>query len=202
MAFQFQCPQCANVLQAEESQAGGQSQCPFCQTMFIIPTPIAPAPAPAAPFPGPAEAAPTPSGLPPTTFPGVRDASPSGTGGPQTPFPDVAGTGTAAGEGSPQTGTPPAFETNEPDLLHIPCPECKEVLETPVEMLDQDVMCPHCEAQFRLRRRDSVEFKRKKEQEQRIKEHKVGRAWFNWAIVVVVLVVGFLLFLIFSAQGE
>jgi uncharacterized Zn finger protein (UPF0148 family) len=88
----------------------------------------------------------------------------------------------------------------EPELLHIPCPECKEVLETPVEMLDQDVMCPHCEAQFRLRRRDSEEFKRKKEQERQIKERKADRAWLNWAIVVVVLVVLFLVFLFISAQ--
>jgi len=89
----------------------------------------------------------------------------------------------------------------ESDVLHIPCPECKELLETPEEMLDQDVMCPHCEAQFQLRRRDSLEFKRKKEQQQQLKEHKAGKAWFNWAIVVVVLVLAFLVFL-FIASGS
>ena len=190
MAFQFQCPQCANVLQAEEPQAGVQSQCPLCQTMFIIPAPIAPAPT--SPLPGPADASPAPSDGPQTPFPGVVDTSPTAPGGPQAPFPGVGGTG---------GGAPAAFEMKEPELLHIPCPECKEALETPVEMLDQDVMCPHCDAQFRLRRRDSVEFKRKREQEQIIKEHKVGKAWFNWAIIVVVLVVIFLLFLIISAAG-
>jgi hypothetical protein len=75
-------------------------------------------------------------------------------------------------------------------------------LETPVEMLDQDVMCPHCQAQFRLRRQDSVEHKRRRKQELEIREHKTGSAWFNWAIVVVVLVVIFLLVLILSSQGE
>ncbi len=199
MAFQFQCPQCANVLQAEEPQAGAQSQCPFCQTMFIIPAPIAPAPSPASPAPGPAEA--TPPGGPQTPFPGVGGASPTEPSGTQTPFPDVTGAGTSADAGSPQTGAPSTFEMTESDVLHIPCPECKELLETPEEMLDQDVMCPHCEAQFQLRRRDSLEFKRKKEQQQQLKEHKAGKAWFNWAIVVVVLVLAFLVFL-FIASGS
>jgi hypothetical protein len=89
----------------------------------------------------------------------------------------------------------------EPDLLHIPCPECKLELETPLEMLDQDVMCPHCQAQFRLRRRDSIEFQRKRKQEAEIKERRAGNAWFNWAIVVVVLVLLFLAFLIFASSG-
>lgn len=199
MAFQFQCPQCANVLQAEESQAGAQSQCPYCQTMFIIPAPIAPAPA--SPFPG-ASATETPSNGPQTRLPGVGGASPSGRGQTQSPFPTLAATGSGSSSPPPQKGASSTFEMKEPELLHIPCPECKEVLETPVEMLDQDVMCPHCEAQFRLRRLDSVEFKRKKEQQQRIKEQKIGKAWFNWAIIVVVLVVAFLVFLIISSGGE
>jgi len=134
-------------------------------------------------------------------FPGINEPSSTGPGGPQTPFPNVAETGTGPSEASPATGTSAAFEMKEPELLHIPCPECKEVLETPVEMLDQDVMCPHCEAQFQLRRRDSVEFKRKKEQQERIKEDKAGRAWFSWAIIAVVLVLGFLLFLIIASSG-
>ena len=68
----------------------------------------------------------------------------------------------------------------------------KKMLETPVEMLDLDVLCPHCQAQFQLRRRDSVEFKRKKEQEAEIREFKAGKTWLNLAIVAVVLVVLFL----------
>ena len=104
---------------------------------------------------------------------------------------------------SPPSAQAADFSMQEPDLLHIPCPECKQVLETPVEMLDQDVMCPHCQAQFRLRRRDSAEFKRKKEQESKLKERKASNAWFNWAIVTVVLVLIFLLFMIItSMSGE
>jgi hypothetical protein len=148
----------------------------MCGALFIIPAPVAPA---ASPSPGPADVRGARRTHPPAPFPGIspqrRPAS------------------------TPRPAAPTPFDTKEPELLHIPCPECKQVLETPVEMLDQDVMCPHCQAQFQLRRRDSMEFKRKKEQQQQIKEHKAGKAWFNWAIVVVVLVLMFLLILVFSS---
>jgi hypothetical protein len=76
----------------------------------------------------------------------------------------------------------------EPELLHIPCPNGHE-LETPLDMLDQEVLCPQCNAQFRLRRKNSVEFKKKKELEERIRLEKVGSLWLTWAIVAVVVVV-------------
>lgn len=75
----------------------------------------------------------------------------------------------------------------EPELLHIPCPNGHE-LETPVDMLEQEVLCPKCNVQFRLRKKDSVEFKRKKEEAERIKEIKTGNFWLNMAIVAAVLV--------------
>ncbi|NLF70993.1 MAG: hypothetical protein GX575_18320 [Candidatus Anammoximicrobium sp.] len=188
MAFQFQCPQCANVLQAEDFQAGQQSYCPICGAAFLIPSPyVAPAPGafPGTPYPEPQ----LPTGPAPT---GPAAAFPS--------FPAID-TGAAPGPGRGASGhpsvlppqhPPPAIDILEPELLHIPCPQCKEMLETPVEMLDQDVLCPHCQAQFQLRRRDSVEYRRKKEQEAQIKEAKAGNTWLNLAIVVVVLVVLFL----------
>ena len=78
---------------------------------------------------------------------------------------------------------PPA----EPELLHIPCPNGHE-LETPLDMLEQEVLCPTCNAQFRLRKKDSVEYKRKKEEADRLKEIKSGNFWLNMAIVAAVLV--------------
>ena len=177
MAFQFQCPQCANVLQADDSQSGQQSYCPMCSAWFVIPSPLtAPAspPAPGVPYGGgayPMGPAPSPAVQ---EFPGIVPGA-GGQGGMPPPPPPA-----------------PSFSLREPELLHIPCPQCKEMLETPVEMLDQDVLCPHCQAQFQLRRRDSVEFKRKKEQEAQIKEFKAGKTWMNLAIVAVVLVVLFL----------
>ena len=190
MAFQFQCPQCANVLQAEDFQAGQQSYCPLCGAMFLIPSPFvepAPGPLPAMPYPG--------SAVPPGAYPMGPTSLPAAPS-----FPGAApgispgfGPDTGALPGVPPPQPPaPAFDLRESELLHIPCPQCKEMLETPVEMLDQDVLCPHCQAQFQLRRRDSVEFKRKKEQEAQIKEIKAGNTWLNLAIVAVVLVVLFL----------
>ncbi|MCH5377881.1 MAG: hypothetical protein JJ992_28325, partial [Planctomycetes bacterium] len=179
--FQFQCPQCANVLQADPAQAGQQSQCPICQTLFIIPAPLAPPASQMSPRPGDFFPQTSGPGHPPTENPGTWPAPgpPSGTPAPQVP---------AAGP----------VELKEPDELHIPCPECQQLLETPVEMLDQEVLCPYCQAQFCLRRRDSVEYKRRRQQELEMRERKAGKAWLNWAIVVVVLVVIFLLFLIIS----
>ena len=87
---------------------------------------------------------------------------------PPSPGFPMVGPAPAIMRGTPPPQPPaPTFELREPELLHIPCPQCKKILETPVEMLDLDVLCPHCQAQFQLRRRDSVEFKRKKEQEAR-----------------------------------
>lgn len=82
----------------------------------------------------------------------------------------------------------PAAAPAQPEILHIPCPN-GHPLETPVEMLDQDVLCPQCNAQFKLRRKDSLEHKKKKEEEARIREAKLGNAWLNWAIVAVVIVI-------------
>ncbi len=208
MAFQFQCPQCAGLMQAEDFQAGQQSYCPLCGALFLIPSPfVAPATpqAPLAPH-GPAAFPPRPtSGYPqvdatlPPSYPQIGAAPTPGfpqlgpaPAPPTSGFP-VVGPGAGTPAGAPSTKPAgPSFELREPDLLHIPCPQCKKMLETPVEMLDQEVLCPHCQAQFQLRRRDSVEFKRKKQQEAEIKEFKAGRTWLNLAIVAVVLVVLFL----------
>ena len=62
-------------------------------------------------------------------------------------------------------------------------------METPPEMLDQEVLCPHCQAQFKLRRKDSIEFKRQAEEQQFVKEVKIGNAWLKGAIVAVIFIV-------------
>ena len=41
MTFQFLCPQ-GHLLQGEEWQAGQQSICPICQSVFLIPSPVSP----------------------------------------------------------------------------------------------------------------------------------------------------------------
>jgi rubredoxin len=96
------------------------------------------------------------------------------------PWPDASGRSKRGlGDIAPPKG---------PELLHIPCPNGHE-LETPPEMLDQEVLCPHCEAQFTLRRKNSVEFKRQEEEARIIKEVQMGKAWMQGAIIAVVLIV-------------
>ena len=75
-----------------------------------------------------------------------------------------------------------------PKLLHIPCPNGPE-LETPPEMLEQEVLCPQCHAQFKLRHKNSVEYKREQEEKLMIKEHRLGSAWLQGAIIIAVLIV-------------
>jgi uncharacterized membrane protein YvbJ len=56
-------------------------------------------------------------------------------------------------------------------------------------MFGQEVLCPHCQSQFTLRERDSVEWKRRHEEEQARRDLKLGNAWLNWAIIIAVVVV-------------
>jgi hypothetical protein len=87
----------------------------------------------------------------------------------------------------------------EPELLHIPCPNGHE-LETPAEMLDQEVLCPQCNAQFRLRRKNSVEYRKKKELQEAVRLERVGGLWLTWAIVAVIAVAVGLVALIAMSQ--
>jgi hypothetical protein len=157
--------------------------------------------APAAPFtPAPVFPAAAQTSYPdatPAPFapPGDAPAQPStgneqqAAGPQQTVGPRQAATPAVGGEAQGQA-----------DLLHIPCPNGHE-LETPREMLGQEVLCPYCEAQFRLREKDSVESKRRRVEDQKRQERQLGKAWFNWAIVAVVIVIIGLAFLIFSSSG-
>ncbi len=174
MAFQFQCPQ-GHLLEGDESQAGQQCHCPTCGMLFIIPQPIA---APAAAVGGGAFR----FGERFEGMDGSQGQIAAPAGDPSAPYVPEQESAAPESAASPMTAPP------EPELLHIPCPNGHE-LETPVEMLEQEVLCPQCNAQFRLRRKDSVEFKKKKEQEESIQLQKAGHFWLNLAIVAVVLVV-------------
>lgn len=68
-------------------------------------------------------------------------------------------------------------------VVHIPCPNGHE-LETPLEMIGQEVLCPHCGVQFLLRNEDSVEYR----QQQEDLEHRRAQFWFNWAIAASVVI--------------
>lgn len=94
-----------------------------------------------------------------------------------------------AGDNAPAAATPfNLFAASAPQWLHIPCPK-GHVLDVPFEMIGQEVLCPHCQAQFLLHERDSVEYRRRKEAEQELREIRAGRIWMNWAIAFAVIVI-------------
>ena len=57
-------------------------------------------------------------------------------------------------------------------------------------MLGQEALCPFCQAQFRLRLEDSVEYREEKAKERALREIRAGQLWLRWAITAAV-VVGF-----------
>lgn len=162
----------------------------------------APYPGQPAPYPGqPAASGAAPS-FPPSPHPGPpapeppsapQAAAPDPQWQPHQSFEQIA---EQAGGGAAQAEA--AAVEPEEELLHIPCPNGHE-LESPRDMLGQDVLCPHCDVQFQLREKDSVEAKRKRRHEREARDRKVGNLWLNWAIVIAVVVVLGLLVLIFSS---
>ena len=81
-----------------------------------------------------------------------------------------------------------AETTGSETLVHIPCPN-GHLLETPPEMFGQDVMCPHCQAQFQLKERESVEYKRREAADEERFERRRGKLWLNWAVSIAVVIV-------------
>jgi hypothetical protein len=120
-----------------------------------------PAPAGAAPFPAPGGFAPPPAEDPAAAFDFSRGRS---------------------------SAAAPFSQPEAPRMLHIPCPRGHE-LEVPPEMLGQDVLCPHCQTQFHLRDRDSIEYKQRKQKEIELKDYKRGQLWMMWAIIIATVVV-------------
>ena len=160
-----------HLLEADETQVGQQSQCPMCGQTFAIPAPAGMAPVP--------EPVPSPFGPPAGNL--VEE-----------PVPFIVNT--------PAGPTDAGAILSGPTLLHIPCPNGHE-LETPPEMIGQDVMCPHCGVQFLLREKDSVEAKRRKQEQQELKDYKSGKNWLTWAVIFVVLVlIGLVMMIAFNSQ--
>lgn len=138
---------------------------------------------------------PAPSGVAPAATSEVNPfaVGPPSVGGAIEPAPFVVQPGAVPFDASGQMA--------EPQVLHIPCPNGHE-LEVPPEMIGQDVMCPHCSAQFLLREKDSVEAKRRKREELELKDYKAGKTWLMWAVIFAVLVViGLVIMIAVSAGG-
>lgn len=186
MAFQFLCPQ-GHLLQGEESQAGMQCQCPYCQSLFLIPPPNPPAPPT---FQPPPAFQPPPSYLPPGSSP------PGGT-------PAVGGAaGSEASGVGPSGVVAPTFAPSggPPAIVHILCPTGHE-LETPREMLGQEALCPYCQVQFRLRYEDSLEYRKEQAEEIERRERRLAKLWLQWSIgIAVVVVLGVIILSVLAAS--
>ena len=118
---------CPNSHLLEGEPSQAGQQCQCPQCGIVFLIPQAPAPEPMA--------APTPD---------------LGPGPPRPSFPDLANQAAGTSRAFAPPGTP-----GEPTMIHIPCPK-GHILETPPEMIGEDVMCPHCGEMFRLREKDSV----------------------------------------------
>ncbi|MEX2113926.1 MAG: hypothetical protein WD845_12120 [Pirellulales bacterium] len=175
MPFQFLCPQ-GHLLEGNESDMGLECQCPQCGAAFIIPTIEQPA-QPAQPSvqsagqPTPA-AYERPRSKPNEALRQLEDAAASTL--PKKP---------AALDDDLLAGAGIGAIVDEP-LLHIPCPNGHE-LETPLDMIGQRAMCPHCGVEFKLRREKSVEYFR----EQEIIERRQAKFWFQLAVLAAGFVV-------------
>jgi hypothetical protein len=199
MTFHMQCPY-GHLLAAEESQAGQQCTCPVCATLFIIPAPLGTPSPPRPGFPEP-EPVPEAAAAAPSPFPEIDVfTSKRSRGLPGFP-PEPEEPAASEPEAEPAPPGPAVMSVTESELLHIPCPN-GHVLETPAEMLDHEVLCPHCKAQFHLRRQDSEEYKRKKRDDQAREERRQGQTvMFLSAVVLVVVLLG-LLYLIAHSTGD
>jgi hypothetical protein len=198
MTFQFLCPQ-GHLLQGEEAHMGMQCQCPQCGVAFIIPT-ITPAAAPA-PSVAPAPAASNGSSLElvpiedddkPARHQPVRQEIT------ELEVPSIELSALEAFDDGGRRGTELDIGELEDEagesLLHIPCPN-GHMLDVPAGMVGTRAMCPHCRAEFRLKRERSVEYQR----EQEIIDAKRAKFWFKLAIVAAGVVGVILVFMIIAS---
>ena len=85
-------------------------------------------------------------------------------------------------------------------IWHIPCPK-GHLLETPNDMLDQDVLCPFCETQFTLRKFQSVEETEKRERARALRDELTGQLWLKWAIgIAAVVILGVIIMIAVAAS--
>ena len=165
-------------------------------------------------YPGaPGPAFPGGPSMPPTSAPGYPPMSPEqqftgggfpGPGGGQPPGfmaeeqapsfptgqtePQPAAPEAAAAPQAPAEQPPAPEPPKEPRIIRIPCPQGHE-LQTPTDMLDQEVLCPICGTQFHLRYEDSVEYKQEVVERRRQRAEQLNKTALKWAIIAAVVIV-------------
>ena len=173
--FEFRCPNGCTV-QADVAHVGLQTVCPTCGQAMLIPAP--------------ADGEPSSQGAPPVPTPPLPPSQPPPAFTPPAPLPSskrprVTPPDIQLGPKSKDVSAPPELE-HPTDLLHIPCPN-GHVLETPRDMLRQQVMCPHCSAKFTLREKNSVEHQNRARIASETAQRKIAQNWLNFAIVMAVI---------------
>ena len=190
--FRFYCPCPRNILmESDTAQVGQQCQCPTCGLQFIVPSPD-PNQAAAGPQVGyggypqgmPGQAAP-PYAPPPQQY--VPPAQPA-----HGYDPGYVGPPPGTAEIHVADAAGPEFDLENPQddpnrVVTVICPNGCE-LETPMSMIGTDAMCPECNAQFRLRYEDTVEYKEEQQREKERREQQFSESALKWAIVMAVLV--------------
>lgn len=100
---------------------------------------------------------------------------------------------------------PAPQEKQEPRNVRIPCPQGHE-LQTPLDMVNQDVLCPLCGTQFHLRYEDSIEYKEEQAELRRRRAESVNQAALKWsigtAVAVVLAIIGMIVYLVARAPRE
>jgi hypothetical protein len=84
----------------------------------------------------------------------------------------------------------------------IPCPK-GHVLETPDNMLDQEVICPFCNTRFFLKYSNSLEAVEKRDREMAARDAARGEMWLKIAIGVgSTVLLGLIIMLIMMATSK
>lgn len=166
--------------------------------------------------PGPGQQAPENAGFPGVTTGGFPNMSPGPAAPEMAPGPPAeaapqiqVGAPAPPAEAAPAAPAEPAKpaepEKKEPRIVRIPCPQGHE-LQTPMDMVNQDVLCPICNTQFHLRYQDSIEFKEEQAELRRLKDAQLNQAALKWAIIAAVVVVvgilGMFIYLALRAPAE
>lgn len=140
-------------------------------------------------------------------FPGINtgEASAGGPGPTNETPPSQAAAGSPGASAPAEEPKPAEPEKKEPRIVRIPCPQGHE-LQTPMDMVNQDVLCPICNTQFHLRYEDSIEFKEEQAELRRQKAEQLNQAALKWsiiaAVVVVVGILGMILYLVLRSPSE
>ncbi len=125
-AVQFNCTQCANVLQAWPEQVGMTMNCPYCQASLNVPAPVAAAPPPVQARPAPVKSAGSHQNVP------VKSAG------------SHANVPVKSAGSNPKVPQPPAKPGTPRKGFRFPCEKCKAMIQADSSHIGLMMVCPQC----------------------------------------------------------